>query len=152
MKAEDLMVGDLCVVNKDVCLKKGTIVKVLGVDSENTLKQKWLVGSVSCIDVTDPYEISCGVWCEYLNPIPLTPEILEKNDFEKQWQDNYEYFNDDENLNITFHPKSSNYTNGAYDYIDIEKGCLTINEMPIVFVHELQQVLRLCKIEKEIIL
>lgn len=85
-----------------------------------------------------------------ITPIPLTPEILEKNDFEKQWQDNYEYFDDDENLNITFHPKSSNYTNGAYDYIDIEKGCLTINEMPIAFVHELQHALRLCGTKKEI--
>ena len=75
-----------------------------------------------------------------------------KNGFEKLWQDNYEYFNDDENLNVTFHPKSSNYTNGAYDYIDIEKGCLTINEMPVMFVHELQHALILCGIEKEIIL
>ena len=85
-----------------------------------------------------------------LEPIPLTPEVFEKNGFEKRWQDIYEYFNDDENLNITFYPKSSNYTNGAYDYINIEKGCLTINEMPIAFVHELQQALRLCGISKEI--
>lgn len=85
-----------------------------------------------------------------IEPIPLTKEILEKNGFEKRWQDNYEYFDDDEGLNITFHPKSSNYTNGAYDYIDIERGCLTINEMPIEFVHQLQQVLRLCGIKKEI--
>ncbi|UKK52117.1 hypothetical protein L6472_05935 [Prevotella sp. E13-17] len=83
-------------------------------------------------------------------PIPLTTEIFEKNGFEKQWQDDCEYFDDDENLVITFHPKSSNYTNGAYDYIDIEKGCLTINEMPIAFVHELQHALRLCGIEKTI--
>ena len=93
-----------------------------------------------------------SVWvnADNVEPIPLTPEILEKNGFEKQWQDNYEYFNDDENLNIIFHPKSSNYTNGAYDYIDIEKGCLTINEMPISFVHELQHTLRLCETDKEI--
>ena len=106
-------------------------------------------------------EIKIGVYCDDLvlifrqpevKPIPLTPEILEKNGFEKQWQDNYEYLDDDENLNVTFHPKSSNYTNGAYDYIDIEKGCLTINEMPITFVHELQHVLILCESEKEIIL
>jgi len=93
-----------------------------------------------------------SVWvnADNVEPIPLTAEILEKNNFEKQWQDNYEYFNDDENLNVTFHPKSSNYTNGAYDYIDIEKGCLTINEMPITFVHELQHALRLCEIDKDI--
>ena len=104
-------------------------------------------------------EIKIGVYSDDLilifrqsevKPISLTPEILEKNGFEKRWQDNFEYFNDDEGLNITFHPKSSNYTNGAYDYIDIERGCLTINEMPIAFVHELQHALRLCGTSKEI--
>ena len=94
--------------------------------------------------------VSRNVYSDDIRPIPLTSEILEKNGFEKQWQDNYEHFDDDENLNITFHPKNSNYTNGAYDYIDIEKGCLTINEMPIAFVHELQHALRLCGIEKTI--
>lgn len=93
------------------------------------------------------------VWvnADNIKTIPLTAEILEKNGFEKR-QDNYEYFDDDEGLNITFHPKSTNYTNGAYDYIDIEKWCLTINEMPISFVHELQHVLILCESKKEIIL
>ena len=98
------------------------------------------------LDYNDLYDY------DEIEPIPVTPEILEKNEFEKQWQDNYEFFDDDENLNITFHSKSSNYTNGAYDYIDIEKGCLTINEMPISFVHELQHVLILCESKKEIVL
>ena len=85
-----------------------------------------------------------------LEPIPLTTEILEKNGFEKTWQDNFVYDNEDIGLIITFHPKETNYTNGIYDYIDIEKGCVTITEMPIEFVHQLQHALRLCGIEKEI--
>ena len=96
--------------------------------------------------------VSRDVCSDDIRPITLTAEILEKNGFEKQWQDNYEYFDDDENLNMTFHPKSSNYTNGAYDYINIEKGCLTINEMPIEFVHELQRVLRILGTNKDIVL
>ena len=134
MNAKDLMVGDLV-----CCL--GTNIQVTSLYDKGgsneigwgRLESTWANGSV-------------------IEPIPLTVEILEKNDFEKNWQDNYEYFDDDEGLNITFHPKSSNYTNGAYDYIDVKKGCLTINEMPITFVHELQHVLILCESKKEIVL
>ena len=134
MNAKDLMVGDL------VCYR-GTNIRVTSLYDKGgsneigwgRLESTWANGSV-------------------IEPIPLTVEILEKNDFEKNWQDNYEYFDDDEGLNITFHPKSSNYTNGAYDYIDVKKGCLTINEMPITFVHELQHVLILCESKKEIVL
>jgi len=91
-----------------------------------------------------------SVWVNAYNvePIPLTTEILEKNGFEKQFG-NFIYENDDENLMIEFYPKNINYTNGCYDYIDIEKGCVTITEMPIEFVHELQHALRLCGIDKE---
>ena len=85
-----------------------------------------------------------------LEPIPLTPEILEKNGFEKQQYGNFIYENDDELLRIEFYPKNINYTNGCYDYIDIEKGCITITEMPIEFVHELQHALRLCGSEETI--
>ena len=94
-----------------------------------------------------------SVWVNAYNvePIPLTEDILEKNGFEKQFG-NFIYENDDENLRIEFYPKNINYTNGCYDYIDIEKGCVTITEMPIEFVHELQHALRLCGITREIIL
>lgn len=85
-----------------------------------------------------------------IQPISLTPEILEKNGFEKQQFGNFIYENDDVNLRIEFCPKNINYTNGRYDYIDIEKGCVTITEMPIEFVHELQHALRLCGIDKTI--
>lgn len=128
MKANELMIGDWVLYNET----PQQILEISGIEDEVYLETDELVHQSE------------------IQPIPLTPEILEKNWFEKQWQDNYEYFDDDENLNITFHSKNSNYTNGAYDYIDIEKGCLTINEMPIAFVHELQHALRLCESEKEI--
>ena len=134
MKTNELMIGDY--VNY-----RGQIIKV------TSLYDK---GGSNEVGWSDKESVWVNGRC--IEPIPLTPEILEKNGFEKQWQDNYEYSDDDENLNMTFFPKSSNYTNGAYDYIDIEKGCMTINEMPIEFVHELQHALRLCGIEKEIIL
>ena len=149
MKATELQIGDWVIFHDSGYASDGTTWeedRICQIDSiDEDVRVKWY-------DESGCEEDWPHVSTELLSPIPLTSEILEKNGFEKQWQDNYEYFDDDENLNVTFHPKTSNYTNGAYDYIDIEKGCLTINEMPIMFVHELQHALRLCGITREIIL
>ena len=134
MKANELMIGDY--VNY-----RGQIIKV------TSLYDK---GGSNEIGWSDKESVWVNGRC--IEPIPLTPEILEKNGFEKQQFGNFIYENDDVNLRIEFYPKNINYTNGCYDYIDIEKGCVTITEMPIEFVHELQHALRLCEIEKEIVL
>ena len=84
-----------------------------------------------------------------LKGIPLTPEILEKNGFEKMPRGYFVYEDDDESLKMEFYPKEMNY-NGIYDFIDIDRGCITIKELPLMNVHELQHALRLCGIEKEI--
>lgn len=143
MKAKELMIGDWVQI-VEPCKYAGAIGRIKTLidhkDEENAYFKVFLQNNTIHIGIED-------ICSEDIRPIPLTSEILEKNDFEKRWQDVYEYFNDDENLNITFYPKSSNYTNGAYDYIDIEKGCMTINEMPIAFVHELQHA---CGASKEI--
>lgn len=92
----------------------------------------------------DPYhdnEIYC--LCD-TEPIPLTPEILEKNGFENRgaqffcdsigmiwWKDNIFMF--------------SKYTR----HEDLPTENVSIN---IGYVHELQHALRLCGIEKEIVL
>lgn len=112
-------------------------------------------GDVSCEALKpfpDELDWQDGDDFSWIEPIPLTAEILEKNEFEKQQFGHFIYENDDVNLRIEFYPKNINYTNGCYDYIDIEKGCVTITEMPIEFVHELQHALRLCGITREIIL
>ena len=127
MKANELMIGDWVKTPK-------------GFFQVNGIQDNDVIGT----DYNNGEGADSLFFIDEIEPIPLTADILEKNGFEKQWQYNYEYFDDDENLNITFNSKSTNYTNGAYDYIDIEKGCLTINEMPIAFVHELQHALKLC--------
>lgn len=87
MKVEELMFGDLVQVAKDVCIKKGTIVKVRSIDGDNSFPEKGLKGCATCVALDDR-TLSGGVWVEYLNPIPLTPEIFEKNRFHKQvWND-----------------------------------------------------------------
>ena len=99
---------------------------------------------------------ACGtphLW-EYNNkfePIPLTDQILLINGFEHVngvytlWDDEY----DDDFVEVKL--KDTNYTNGAYTFVNIERGCISITELPIQYVHELQHVLKVCGIDEEII-
>ena len=68
-----------------------------------------------------------------LRPIPLTIEILEKNNIYEGWSEPFKGYN----LMVL--------TNGHYS---IEDHCL----IEFKYVHELQHALRLCNISKEIII
>ena len=95
-----------------------------------------------------------------LKPIPLTAEILEKNEFDIAILNNKEpeaylrmgYLNDDGEMEdvaydiIIDHHK----TYWELTIINNDKGCrIDIN---INYVHQLQHALRLCGIDKEIVL
>jgi hypothetical protein len=82
MKANELMIGDLVRVSKDVCFKKDTIVKIHGIDADNVFIEMGLKGSVTCMQVNDPDRVTYGVWCDYLEPIPLTEDRLLANGFD----------------------------------------------------------------------
>ena len=133
MKANELMIGDWVVYSGDA--EYTNPVRIEGMDI------------LTCALITEDRE---DVGFDGIEPIPLTAEILEKNGFEMEDNCNYWFSDEDEGLEITFFPKRKNYTNGTYNYVDIYKGCLSIIELPIRFVHELQHALRLCGIEKEI--
>lgn len=80
-----------------------------------------------------------------LSPIPLTPEILEKNGFKKEgsWfiiEDDYYDVSIKEITDSIWRVKYCNTEFSAFDCV-----------LHIAFVHELQHALRLCGIEKEII-
>lgn len=85
---------------------------------------------------------------ESLSPIPLTTDIFEKMGWEKR-NDAYIYYDSEHEYQIIFMPKEYNYTH-FYNYIDASIGCITIREMPITYLHELQNLMRLCGIKKEI--
>ena len=73
------MTGNFAIVNENgLCIPKGTIVRVVEVDSEAKLPEKGLVGCARCVAINDPC-LSGGIWCAYLAPIPLSVEILEKH-------------------------------------------------------------------------
>lgn len=122
LKATDLMVGDWIMFNDKPC-------QVKGLHSDDSA---FLVGYKS------PYFLIDA------EPIPLTPEILEKNEFEKNISntrmrlDTYEY-----TLIYDITDRLFTIFNEIYGTILVQKS--------IVNVHELQHILRLCKIDKEIV-
>lgn len=154
MEAKDLMIGCLYRVKKDVCLPKGTIVIIKGIDADNRFEEKHLLGSATCLPINSEDGFTYGVWVEYLEPIPITPEILEKNGFKRGNRYNYIYKDNYCEVCVSFVPeiKIDNIDLGE-PHINVSiKGALFDINMNMSAIHELQQALRLCGIEKEIIL
>ena len=78
IKAEDLRIGDLVIVNENCSLEQGTIGKVSEVRSTPLSKEN--EGSIGLKPISND-RWPWGVLCRNIDPIPLTPEILEKNGF-----------------------------------------------------------------------
>lgn len=78
-----------------------------------------------------------------LNGIQLTPEILEKNRFSRKGHDHYHLEFGDYGA-LASYPRFGGYTGIFFQYKD------TSLRSEIRYVHELQNTLRLCRIDKEI--
>lgn len=141
MRAEELMIGDLVRVNKDVSIKKGTIVEIRAIDADREFHE--LKGCATCVPIDDPDGLSGGVWLDYLEPIPLNDEILQKNGFE--------YHEGERGLyGVVVSPY---YAIEGSPYIFCDGHPFAVwfeDEVPIRYVHQLQHVLRLCGLDKEI--
>ena len=111
MKATELMIGDW------VCLKDDT-------KCEFPLK----VDGVLTDDISLEGEGFLGGVDGLIRPIPLTPEILEKNGW---WYDGYDIWQHKE---VSFCIEKCN---GRFQ-------CYDINDIKLDSVNQLQQILRLC--------
>ena len=133
MKAEDLMIGDWVYYSS-----KKDIVQVVGISGiQYSFNQQDVILYGDCFKDFD----GRGRWESHttksLSPIPLTPEILEKNGFFiDTYKDGYEKF----------------WVRG--DFVFGINGFTSVgrNNFKIEYVHQLQHALRLCGIEKEIVL
>lgn len=77
---------------------------------------------------------------EDVKPIPLTPEILEKNGFvNNEGWDEFVHYSDYPFIDFTLQ-------------VDEDGFCLDLPNARIAYVHELQHALKLFKIKKEIVL
>lgn len=137
IKPEDLRLGDLVMVSNDNCMiPKGALCEVVAIDSERECEdKKGLVGLLQT--VREEWEFSHGVWCNNIEGISLTPELLEKNGFKEEqhqkegtseWYDFYHY---DLGINIVYEVEENRFA----AYLDGKK----LRE--IEYVHELQHVL-----------
>lgn len=132
LKATDLMVGDLV-------LHDGKVIRVDAVHKRKIGYHK------------TKYKLT-WLFSGQFEPILLTPEILEKNRFERD--KNISLYNAYTGINsrVTLHDDfmSMNSRNVWDVHVDSEDYC-TIATCELTYVHQLQQLLRLCKIYKEIV-
>ena len=95
---------------------------------------------------------------EVVEPIHLTSEILEKNGFTCCNEDDdgsiqYEFGTDDLGVDVWLNTPDGICLLGAWRrWENCDKVYTMIEELPIRFIHELQHALKLCGIDKEIVL
>lgn len=130
----DLMLGDLVQVN-------GEAFKVI---------------SISYFDI-GIFDRKNDFYYEHIDnikPIPLTPEILEKNGFVANKHvypyPYYEYINKEDKLKIGFAFPQGNRTSYKEPWVYIDSERVFVEHLPCIYAHELQHALRLCGVDKEI--
>lgn len=162
MKAKDLMIGDYARVNRDgLCIKESSVVVIRGIEADDKLKLegKCLVGGAHCHPL-DEEQFDGGIWCEYLEPIPLTHEILEKNGWKliPNTRNKLEYswstgaIEEYADIHIYVGKDHNNVWRWDFPILNIHLYRGDIELTKFRYVHELQHAIKLCGIEKEIIL
>ena len=134
MKANELMIGDW-VYNKHH--KKNICITPYDFFTHGHLPsgRQYFIGDPETISGRD------------LEPIPLTPEILEKNGFKKdEKREEMYYWNWGIGNNCVSYDKETGIVRIFHVF-----GHLVF-VLPLSYVHELQHALRLCGIDKEIVL
>ena len=93
---------------------------------------------------------------EKVEPISITPEILEKNEFLANKHvypyPYYEYINKENYLKIGFAFPQGNRTSYKEPWVYIDSVYVFVEHLPCTYIHQLQHTLKLCGIEKEIVL
>jgi hypothetical protein len=129
MKASDLQVGDLVTNNGGVIKVSAVHTKKIGYH-KTKYKLNWLFSG-------------------QFEPIPLTKEILENNDILYRKSSFYYIINDDKDLECTHYIYQTIQEDWA---IGVDIGAYECSVFArIKYVHELQHALKLCGIEKEIV-
>lgn len=98
------------------------------------------------------YRCENRILCDF-EPIPLTPEILEKNGFKKQACEGWEFDGYRENSGLVYKVLWRNDCSTPLLMIDsFSREYGTYSSFNISSLHQLQHALKLCGIEKEIVL
>ena len=149
MKPNELMIGDWVY---RIDFNTPVPVKIIGIEVVNYDKMEYVV------DVLNKNGYNVQLYLNEIKPIPITPEILEKNGFEKVLDEDgtecYRYYNSAADGYI----KISLYNGGDGDWsieiINYEKfdnnEIVYNNNFIFLKVHQLQHALKDCGINKEI--
>lgn len=149
MKAENLRIGDYVKVSSDNCMiPKGALCEVVAIDSERTCEDKKGLADLLQI-VREEWEFSHGVWCDYIEGIPINSEFLRKNgwkDVEHNIDRNrFEWIvweHPESCVEIQFYPHANEYS-----------AFYCGNELcDFAYVHEFQNILASIKENVEIII
>ena len=156
MKANELMIGDWVKTTSDWPERyQNKITRVRGLCDEN--------GQIDC-DLTEPN--GAYVWSDdedSFEPIPLTAEILEKNGLRKVTLDGEKGSKQDYYIDTHFvgyyNMDALTRVHASPIVYDIKQKWLFVDDKQICrielmcpYVHTLQHALRLCGIDKEIVL
>lgn len=149
MKETELMIGDYLYWGKDKIVKVQMLRKYgdnFGVDAIYNDS----VNLYFCTDNDDIYSYDI----DELKPIPLTPDILEKNDFVANKHvypyPYYEHINEENKLKIGFAFPQGDKTSYKEPWVYIDSEYAFVEHLPCIYVHELQHALRLTGIKKEL--
>ena len=127
MKANELMIGDWVLFSGELKRVKSIVV------SDNGVERIYVFGNTCQVSTINAY----------IQPIPLTPEILKKNGWEYNNYNNEteyeeEYYVDENGFDIHINGKN------------FEVRCIDAVNIQLKYLHELQHALKLCGIEKTI--
>ena len=142
MTREELMIGDIVNVHRCECVADGGQFQEWDEYGKVVSITEYYI-TIKYIGREEDYGFE-DVYVKDINPIPLTPEILEKNGFKFEQQGSLE-------VAIL---KMKNRHPITLEYIGWSDGRWSIHEHRLVvkYVHELQHALRLCGVNKEILI
>lgn len=130
MDIREIRIGDIVTTNgKPMGTKEGDYYQVIEIDSKNMLDD--LVGSAAIESVSDKYS-RVGAWVDYLNPIPLTDELLLNIGAKeiKIVEHHYLYIGNKEQSILLHHSRYAYVLTAEYYRISVRK--------PIKYLHQLQ--------------
>ena len=151
MKVEDLMIGDLVHSISTIHNVSFPDNGVIQDEGYTTIRTPIKITTVSenCVSYySNKLELYITLSSEEIEPIPLTPEILKKNGILYEKQSYYYVIKDDKDLECTYYIQQI-----QEDWaIGVDIGAYYCSVFArIKYVHELQHALKLCGINKEIV-
>ena len=87
IEPEDLRIGDIVQTNKDCTFPKGTLCIVTDIHPDRQYDEK--KGAVALKAANDEDDGPWGTWCNNIDGVPITPEILRNNGFKEEVDGKY---------------------------------------------------------------